>query len=162
MSFTLKKAKPVRVMLGDTVEDWEERKAEAEEQDKAFAEEKPDESENMILLVRRVKVEKLMRILAEHQDAFDDIRERTEEAKESGKKGFHVTSDSIAMMADVKDAVLEATCGWENVVDEDGNPMEYSAELLEEEVSRDFTMYAHLMRALNAATAGSIEATAKN
>jgi len=162
MSFVLKKAKPVRVMLGDTILDWEERKAEAEEQGIEFTESKPDESMNMILLVKQIKVEKLMNILAKHQETFADITERAEEAKAKGKKNLYFTSDNVEMMQDVKEAVLEATSGWDNVVDEAGNPVPYSAELLAEEVEHNLSMYTQLMRALTAATARPVESAAKN
>ena len=172
MSFVLKKAKPVRVMLGDTIADWEERKAEAEElraeakklgkEFVEFTEPEPDESKNMVLLVKQIKVEKLMNILAKHQETFADITERAEEAKAKGKKNLYFTSDNVEMMQDVKEAVLEATSGWDNVVDEAGNPVPYSAELLAEEVEHNLSMYTQLMRALTAATARPVESAAKN
>ena len=162
MSFVLKKAKPVQVMLGDTVLDWVDRKIEAEEQGVEFNEPEPDESKNMVLLVKQIKVEKLMNILAKHQETFADITERAEEAKVKGKKNLYFTSDNVEMMQDVKEAVLEATSGWDNVVDEAGNPVPYSAELLAEEVEHNLSMYTQLMRALTAATARPVESAAKN
>jgi len=162
MSFVLKKARPVQVMLGDTVLDWVDRKIEAEEQGVEFNEPEPDESKNMVLLVKQIKVEKLMNILAKHQETFADITERAEEAKAKGKKNLYFTSDNVEMMQDVKEAVLEATSGWDNVVDEAGEPVPYSAELLAEEVEHNLSMYTQLMRALTAATARPVESAAKN
>ena len=162
MTFVLKKAKPIRVMLVDTILAWEEYKAEAEEQGIIFTEPKPDESKNIVLLVKQIKVEKLMNILAKHQETLIDITERAEEAKTKGKKNLYFTPDNIEMMQDVKKAVLEATCGWDNVVDEAGEPVPYSAELLAEEVEHNLSMYTQLMRALTAATIKSVEGAAKN
>ena len=162
MSFVLKKARPVQVMLGDTVLDWVDRKIEAEEQGVEFNEPEPDESKNMVLLVKQIKVEKLMNILAKHQETFADIAERAEEAKAEGKKNLYFTPDNVEMMQDVKGAVLEATSGWDNVVDETGEPVPYSAELLAEEVEYNLTMYTQLMRALTAAIARPVESAAKN
>ncbi len=165
MAFVLKKSRPVRVTIGDTVEKWERQKREAEKADEEFSDPKPSGEDTFVLVLKRIKVEKLMQIFAEHQESIKEIQKKGGEAKEAGDKEVFFSADNIELMQSMKDAVLEATENWEGVVDEKGKDIPYKREALEELIAYDIGLYGDVAAALNATFGDkqkALEASTKN
>ncbi len=159
MAFVLKKSKPVRVALGESIEDWEERKAEAEEAGEEFTAPKPDTADYPTLILKRIKAEKLLGLYAEHREVLESLAKAREEAVDGQ---VYISPEDVAYFTDIKEAVVEATTGWDNIVDEEGEPIEFSKDGLRELVEYDMTLYMQLMQALTAAVGTDMGAASKN
>lgn len=98
--------------------------------------------ESMILKIKRLSVEKILSLYEEHTEFL----EKAEDAKIAGKEIIRLP---INLMRDLKNTILEAAVGWENVVDEAGNPIIFSRETLEEIISYDMSLYMEMMQAIS-------------
>ena len=126
MAFIRKKSKPIRFPLGD--------------------------ENDPILIIHQIKVQKAAQILANHSAAIQAIQELATESGSEKEDKINVSKwlsdDNVTLLDDALETVVEATKGWENVVDEDGNEEPYSPESLLEIIGSNIKYYFAMLQAL--------------
>jgi len=131
MAFVLKKSKPIRFSLGEDMP---------------------------VLIVKKIKVQRVARLYAEHADAITAMQEA---AKSADSEMVLLSKGNLDFLEEALDLTKEAVTGWENIEDEDGNPVPYSAEALDELVSSNFEFLTKMIEALNVASGMSDKAEAE-
>lgn len=127
MSFILKKSRPVIVVIGK----------------------EPDHIE---LHLKRVKASAMLEFLQKNMDVLERMQKSAEAAKDAGEASIVLKDIDIPMLNDIRKIVLDTACGWGNVVDEDGNDVEFTVEALADLVDHSMWIYFGLLNSLTALT----------
>lgn len=98
--------------------------------------------DSLVLLVKKIKVEKILSLYQEHMQFL-------EEAEDAKVKGEEMIRLPIELMRDLKNTLMEAAVGWENVTDENGKEIPFSKDLLEEIVAHDMNLYMEMMKGIS-------------
>lgn len=100
------------------------------------------EGQSFLLIMRRVRLEKVLALLNEHIARFGAA---AEQARQEGQRAAVLPAE---MLREVSALVREAAIGWEGVVDEAGAAVPFSAENFDEVFGYDLEFFGVMLSAL--------------
>jgi hypothetical protein len=100
------------------------------------------EGQSFVLIMRRVRLEKVLALLNEQVAKLGDA---TEQARERGANNLTLPAE---LLREVTAVVREAAIGWEGIVDESGATVPFSSENFDEVFGYDLEFFGVMLSAL--------------